>query len=247
MGAPRRGSPPLLSFLPRRRLRGEEACPLRWARGCRPGPGAEPLRAPPPRQGFEVAAPRDAGARPLLALPLLSSRPRGGPAGSEVTAGAGPLPQEGLTASRSGPGRPGTRRGSRWWGAGLRRSLTTGPGQVDNLAAWVTCPPLVLAGVNYVRAHRRRCSGNAGPLPSRPRPAANSSRLPPPAAVGRLQTPPAARPPPTAPHPRAIWAWRSEYSGPSSPRPRGPGPSNWPRPSPAPRLHPLGPTILLQA
>ncbi|XP_077714444.1 uncharacterized protein LOC144289840 [Canis aureus] len=208
------------------------------ARGRRSGN----LSREPGTRTQDVAAPRDAGARPLLALPLLSSRPRGGPAGSEVTAAAGPLPQEGLTASPSGPGRPGTRRGSRWWGAGLRRSLTTGPGLVDNLATWVTCPPpLVLAGVNYVPVQpappfRERGAPSFSPQACCQFLSAASSRRGGKASNATSCEAPARRAPPTR-HlglaeriPRAVqsassWPW----------------PFHWPRPPPAPPPSPPRP------
>ncbi|KAM8957758.1 uncharacterized protein AAEQ78_005874 [Lycaon pictus] len=193
-------------------------------------------------RGRRVAAPRDAGARPLLALPLLSSRPRGGPAGSEVTAGAGPLPQEGLTASPSGPGRPGTRRGSRWWGAGLRRSLTTGPGLVGNLATWVTCPPpLVLAGVNYVPVQpaplfRERGAPSFSPQACCQFLSAASSRRGGKASKATSCEAPAHRAPPTRHLGLAERILRAVQSASS-----WPWPFHWPRPPPAPPPSPPRP------
>ncbi|XP_072640794.1 uncharacterized protein [Canis lupus baileyi] len=208
------------------------------ARGRRSGN----LSREPGTRTQDVAAPRDASARPLLALPLLSSRPRGGPAGSEVTAGAGPLPQEGLTASPSGPGRPGTRRGSRWWGAGLRRSLTTGPGLVDNLATWVTCPPpLVLAGVNYVPVQpaplfRERGAPSFSPQACCQFLSAASSRRGGKASNATSCEAPAHRAPPTRRLGLAERIPRAVQSASS-----WPWPFHWPRPPPAPPPSPPRP------
>lgn len=120
-----------------------------WARGCRPGLGAEQPPVHPAAAGFlGGSASRRRPLAPSM-LPLLSSGPRCGPAGSEVTGGAGPLPQEGPLLPRLAPGSRGP-GGDRAAGEPVSGSRT-GPGLVVNLATWVTCPPRpVLAGVNYV-------------------------------------------------------------------------------------------------
>lgn len=113
MGAPRRGSPPLLSFLPEQRLHGEEECPLRLGAGLPAWPrGGTTPRAPrrsrvPRWQRLEAQA-----TRPLHA-PSAELRASVRPGWERGHGWGGAAPAGRTAASPTGPGKPGTRRGSR--------------------------------------------------------------------------------------------------------------------------------------
>lgn len=181
VGALRRGSPPLL-FAPasevcaaRRRVRSGRA------RDCRPRPHSQaPGR---PRPGLRPLAPHG--------LSLLRSGPSA-PLGRKRGHGWGGAAPVGSTASSpTGPGRLGTRGGRN------RR----GPGLAGSLAAWTSRPPPSRACGSELRARRRFGSrGPFLPLPAQAyRQLPRAAPLPP--RSRRLQTPPAARTAPTAPHP----------------------------------------------